>query len=308
MKQKLKDMRKHDCVISIDKLTLCYRAKGEIIQKLNERNELIDSDDSFKLVRVPSDEALFANSFHVMIKFPCDNGEQGFVVRKFATLKTKLRSMEDANYVWLYIENWVFYEVFGVYNGSKCNWLSCVNYLAGELELSLNNVTELHIAMDTTINFAKKIKHAQLNDAYELILNGKLRSNKKKILKEILYVQTGDQHRLRTLTVYINPKKQDGLSLKIYDKKLELEKSNKGYIPIWSGLEDKDYRVELSVKNEHLREYYQNKGRTISDQALMATLASQTESQGLLFDMLYYFSNRLLRFRYEGKVISIFEL
>ena len=84
--------------------------------------------------------------------------------------------------------------------------------------------------------------------------------------------------------------------------------SNKGYIPIWSGLEDKDYRVELSVKNEHLREYYQNKGRTIPDQALMVTLASQTESQGLLFDMLYYFSNRLLRFRYEGKVISIFEL
>ena len=123
-----------------------------------------------------------------------------------------------------------------------------------------------------------------------------------------MYVQTGDQHRLRTLTVYINPKKQDGLSLKIYDKKLELEKSNKGYIPIWSGLEDKDYRVELSVKNEHLREYYQNKGRAIPDQALMVTLASQTESQGLLFDMLYYFSNRLLRFRYEGKVISIFEL
>lgn len=303
-------MRKQDCVISIDKLTLCYRAKDEIVQKLNECNELIDSDDCFRLVRVPSDEALFANSFHVMIKFPRDNGEQGFVVRKFATLKTKLRTMEDdkVDYVWLYIENWVFYEIFVVSNSSKCNWLSCVDYVANELELSLNNITDLHIALDSTVNFAKKIKHAQLNDAYELILNGKLRSNKKKILKEILYVQTGDQHRLRTLTVYINPKKQDGLSLKIYDKKLELEKSNKGYIPIWSGLEDKDYRVELSVKNEHLREYYQNKGRTIPDQALMVTLASQTESQGLLFDMLYYFSNRLLRFRYEGKVISVFEL
>lgn len=301
-------MRKQDCVISIDKLTLCYRAKDEIIQKLNECNELIDSDDCFRLVRVPSDEALFANSFHVMIKFPYSDGRKGFVERKFATLKTRLRSMEDTNYVWLYLENWVFYEIFVVSNSSKCNWLSCVDYVANELELSLNNITDLHIALDSTVNFAKKIKHAQLNDAYELILNGKLRSNKKKILKEILYVQTGDQHRLRTLTVYINPKKQDGLSLKIYDKKLELEKSNKGYIPIWSGLEDKDYRVELSVKNEHLREYYQNKGRTIPDQALMVTLASQTESQGLLFDMLYYFSNRLLRFRYEGKVISIFEL
>lgn len=301
-------MRKQDCVISIDKLTLCYRAKGEIIQKLNECNELIDSDDSFKLVRVPSDEALFANSFHVMIKFPCDNGEQGFVVRKFATLKTKLRSMEDANYVWLYIENWVFYAVFGVYNGSKCNWLSCVIYLAGELELSLNNVTELHIAIDTTINFAKKIRHAQFSNDYEVILNGKLRADKNKILNEILHVQTGDQHRLKTLTIYINPKKQDGLSLKIYDKKREMEKSNKEYISDWNGLKDKDYRVELSVKNEHLREYYQNKGSIIPEEGLIVTLASQSESQELLFDMLYYFSNRLLRFRYAGKVISIFEL
>ena len=301
-------MRKHDCVISIDKLTLCYRANDEIVQKLNECNELRDSDDCFNLVRVPSDEALFANSFHVMIKFPYSDGRKGFVERKFATLKTKLRSIEDANYVWLYIENWVFYEVFGVYSGSKCNWLSCVNYLAGELELSLNNVTELHVAMDTTINFAKKIRHAQFCNDYDVILNGRLRSNKQEILNEILHVQTGDQSRLRTLTIYIAPKKQDGLSLKIYDKKRELGKSNKDYIPKWSGFKNKDYRVELSVKNEHLREYCQYRGESIPDEVLMVTLASQAESQGLLFDMLYYFSSRLLRFRYEGKVISIFEL
>ena len=301
-------MRKHDCVISIDKLTLCYRANDEIVQKLNECNELIDSDDCFKLVRVPSDEALFANSFHLMIKYPRGGGEQGFVERKFATLKTRLRSMEGANYVWLYVENWVFYEIFIVSSRSKCNWLSCVDYVANELELSLNNITDLHIALDTTVDFAKKIRHAQFCDDYDVILNGKVRSDKKEVLNEILHLQTGDQHRLRTLTIYINPKKQDGLSLKIYDKKRELGKSNKEYIPKWSGLKDKDYRVELTLKNEHLKEYYQNNGGTILDEALMVTLASQHESQELLFDMLYYFSNRLLRFRYQGKVISIFEL
>lgn len=303
-------MKKQDCVISIDKLTLCYRAKDEIIQELNECNELIDSDDCFRLVRVPSDEALFANSFHVLIKFPYSDGRKGFFERKFATLKTKLRTMEDdkVDYVWLYIENWVFYEIFITSNCSKCNWLSGVDYIADELKLSLNNITDLHIALDSTANFAKKIKHAQFCDDYEVILNGRLRSRKQEILNEILHVQTGDQSRLRTLTIYITPKKQDGLSLKIYDKKLELEKSNKGYIPIWSGLEDKDYRVELTLKNEHLKEFYKNKGNPIPDELLMVTLASQVESQELLFDMLYYFSNRLLRFRYLGKTISIFEL
>lgn len=300
-------MRKKKSIISIDKLTLCYRATDEVIKKLNEYNELIDSDDSFTLVRVPSDEALFANSFHVMVSF---DGSGRTHQKKFATLKTKLRSMGDdkVNYVWLYIENWVFYEVFGVYDGSKCNWLACVDYIADELGLSLNNITDLHVALDSNINFAKKIKHAQFSDDYELILNGKVRSDKKEVLDEILHIQTGDQYRLRTLTICINPKKQDGLSLKIYDKKRELEKSNKNYIPQWNGLKDKDYRVELTIKNEHLKEFYQWKGEIIPDELLMATLASQSQSQDLLFDMLYYFSNRLLRFRYNGKGVSIFQL
>ena len=162
-------MRKKKSIISIDKLTLCYRATDEVIKKLNEYNELIDSDDSFRLVRVPSDEALFANSFHVMIKFPFGEAGHGFVERKFATLKTKLRSMDDSkvNYVWLYLENWVFYEVFGVYDGSKCNWLSSVDYIVDELGLRFNNITDLHVALDTNINFAKKIRHAQFDDDIE---------------------------------------------------------------------------------------------------------------------------------------------
>lgn len=305
-------MRKKKSIINIDKLTLCYKATDEVIDKLNEYNELIDSDDSFTLVRVPSDEALFANSFHVMIKFPFGEAGHGFVERKFATLKTKLRSMGDdkkVNYVWLYIENWVFYEIFAFYGkNNKCNWLACVDYIADELGLSLNNITDLHVALDTNINFAKKIRHAQFDDDYEVILNGKARLDKKEVLDEILHVQTGDQCRLKTLTIYINPKKQDGLSLKIYDKKRELEKSNKNYIPQWNGLNDKNYRVELTIKNEHLKEFCQWKGEAIPDELLMATLTSQSQSQDILFDMLYYFSNRLLRFRYGGKVISIFQL
>lgn len=60
-------MRKKKSVISVDKLTLCYRATDEVINKLNEYEELIDSDDCFTLVRVPSDEALFANSFQYCV-------------------------------------------------------------------------------------------------------------------------------------------------------------------------------------------------------------------------------------------------
>lgn len=300
-------MRKKKSIISIDKLTLCYRATDEVINKLNEYKELVDSDDCFTLVRVPSDEALFANSFHVMISSN-DSGRNHR--RKFATLKTKLRSMEDSkfNYVWLYIENWVFYEIFGVYSNSKCNWLSCVDYIADELDLSLNNITDLHIALDTNINFAKKIKHAQFGDDYEVLLNGTLRSDKKEVLDEILHIQTGDQCRLRTLSIYVSPKKQDGLSLKIYDKKRELEKSNKNYIPKWNELKDKNYRVELTVKNEHLKEFDKQQGEAIPNELLMTTLSSQSQSQDTLFDMLLYFSNRLLRFHYKGKPISIFQL
>ena len=40
-------MRKKKSIISIDKLTLCYRATDEVIRKLNEYDKLEDSDNSF---------------------------------------------------------------------------------------------------------------------------------------------------------------------------------------------------------------------------------------------------------------------
>lgn len=273
-----------------------------------ECDELVDSDGCFRLVRVPSDEALFANCFNVIIKFSLGNGE-GIVERKLGTLKSKLRSMDNGiiNYVWLYVENWAFYETFSVIQG-KHNWLSCIDYITDELGLSLNNITDFHIALDTNINFAKKIRRSQFNDDFELILNGTFRSDKKEVLNEILHIQTGDQCRLRTLSIYITPKKQDGLSLKVYDKKRELEKSNKAYIPLWNGLRKTDYRVELTLKNEHLKEFHKQKGEVIPDELLMATLASQEQSQDPLLEMLLYFSNRLLRFRFAGRPLSVFQL
>lgn len=303
-------MKKNKSVISVDKLTLCYKASDDFINKLNEYNELIDSDDCFHLMRIPNDDALFTNSFEVIIKGTFFDGSGRTHQKKFATLRTKSHpvSEEKSNYVWLYVENWVFYETFVVLQG-KHSWLTCVDYIVDELGLSFNNITSLDIALDTNINFAKRIKSAQFNDDYEVILNGTLRSDKKELLNEILHIQTGDQCRLRTLSIYITPKKQNGLSLKVYDKKRELGKSNKTYIPQWNELKNSDYRIELTLKNEHLKEFNKQKGEVIPDELLMATLASQQESQDPLFDMLYYFSNRLLRFKPKGrKAISIFQL
>lgn len=303
-------MRKNKSIISVDKLTLCYQAKDKLINKLSECNELTDSDDCFYLERIPCDDALFSDSFNVIIKRTLFDGTGGLIKKKFATLRIKSHSMSEnkINYVWLYIENWVFYETFTAIQG-KHNWLACVDYIVDELELSFNNITSLDIALDTNINFAKRIKSAQFNDDYGVILNGTFRTDKKEVLNEIRYLQTADQCRMRTLSLYIVPKKQDGLSLKVYDKKRELEKSKKSYIPKWNGLKNGDYRVELTLKNEHLKEFHKQHGEVIPDELLMATLASQQQSQEPLFDMLYYFSNRLLRFKPKGrKAISIFQL
>lgn len=303
-------MRKNKSVLSVDKLTLCYVADDKLINRLNEVNELTDSDKCFRLVRTPNDKAVFANSFDVLIKSPFDDEVDSSSEKKIATLKNELRTMVDDkenSYVWLYIENWVFYETFT----AKHNWLAHIGYITDELGLTFNNITDLHIAMDTNINIAKKIKRAQFNDDYELLLNGTSRSNKKEILDEILHVQTGDQCRLRTLTIYIRPKKKkDGLSLRIYDKRQELEKSNKQYITQWNGLNKQNYRVELTLKNEHLKEYYKQGKQVVPDEILLATLASQEQSQSPLFDIMFYFSNRLLRFHYKSskKPISIFQL
>lgn len=304
-------MKKNKSIISVDKLTLCYVATDELVERLSKNNELVDRDDCFRLIRTKSDEAFFADSFDILIKIPKKNGESGYIERKMATLTSKLRTMVDSkiNYVWLYVDNWAFYEVFGIYDGSKCNWLSCIDYIANELGLLFNNITSFDIALDTNINFAKKIKRAQFNDDVEVILNGKVRKDKKEVLNEIGYYQTADQCRMRTLTIYVDQKKEDGLELRVYDKHREIEeKSHKVYIPVWNGLKNGSHRIELSIKNEHLKEFYIQKGQVIPDELLMTTLASQQQSESPLFEMLLYFSNRLLRFRFHGKPISIFQL
>lgn len=307
-------MKKVKSVISIDKLTLCYSASSELIAQLNEINELIDSDGCFRLVRIASDEALFANSFRLLIKFP--EGDGKCTEKEFAILKTKTNSIESnkKNYVWLYFDNWVFYEVFITVQGSKCNWLSCVNYIIDELGLVFNNITSLDIALDNNVNIAKKIKHAQFSDDYTVKLNGTFRKNKKVILDDILHISTGDQIKMRTASVVVKPRKKDGLSLKSYNKTNELNKSAKEYIPKWIDLNSIVYRTEVTLKNEHLKEFYAQNGESIPNELLLAILANQNESQSVLSEMLHYFTDRLLMFNYnpehkgKGKTLSIFEL
>lgn len=309
-------MKKIKSVISVDKLTLCYLASSELIVRLNEINELIDTDGCFRLVRIPIDEALFANCFRVLIKIPQENGECGYIEKEFATLKTKSHSKDGKkkNYVWLYIDNWVFYETFIVAYGNKCNWLSSVDYIADELKLVFNNITSMDIALDSNVNIANKIKRAQFNDDYMVKLNGTFRRDKGEILNNILYISTGDQIKMRTTSVVVKPLKQNGLSLKVYNKTDELEKSSKEYIPKWINLNSTVYRTEVTLKNEHLKEFYAQKGESIPNELLLTTLANQNESQSVLSEMLHYFTDRLLMFNYnpehkgKGKTLSIFEL
>lgn len=316
-------MRKIEAVISIDKLALCYIATGELIEKLSEKDEndvLVDEYDydCFRLQRVPSEEAIYVNFFNVLIKFPKENGKSGCIERKFATLKTKPRSMEEGkkNYIWLYIENWVFYEVFLTIQRSKCNWLSCVDYIVDELGLIFNNITSMDIALDGNVNIAKRIKHAQFDDAYTVKLNGTFRRNKEEVLDNILHISTGDQIKLRTTTIVAKPqkKKDEKLSLKVYNKTNELEKSSKRYISKWVDINSTIYRTEITIGNENLKEFYAHKGECIPYELLLTTFANQSESQLILFEMMKYFSNRLLMFNYnpehkgKGETLSIFEL
>jgi len=293
-------------MLSIDKLTLCYIANDELIDKLDNYDEIDDTDDCFRLKRIPSEDTLYMNGFNLMIKYP-EKDAEGTTWRKFGTLRTKNRSVKNNSYVWIYFENWVFYETF-ITNSEKHSWFCLTDYVIDELELTFNNITELHICFDSNINFAKRVKKAQFNDDYEVILNGKCRFDKEEILKEILYLQTGNQKRMKTISAYIHPQVKDGLSLRIYDKSEELKKSNKSYIKTWIDMDNNIHRVEVTTKNEHIKEYYKEKSPEMKDETLIRLFASQQESQPILAEMIEYFANRLLRFRYKGNPISIFQI
>lgn len=282
----------------VDKLTLCYKIdKNSLLYDINEEDMVIDLGD-FRLHRIKSGH--FKNAFKIITLWDAPDGNglswQNYGILKFCRYTD---SGEKAQLAWIYYDNPTLYkQVYPNVNASIYG-----EFISERLCLELKNITEIEIYFDTTQNAPKAIKHMLRNTNITTLLNGRVVERKTNI-NEILYLHKGTLNTYKDMSIYVKQSDKEGFQLKSYDKHKEItESSHKAYIQKWHQLDptQKLYRVEISLKHRHIREYITNNRIELTH-----NLFSDRE---FLFNCFLHFSNRLLRFRNkDNTTYSILEV
>lgn len=213
--------------------------------------------------------------------------------------------------------NSALYLVSGYNREGKCNYQSFLPYVAAELGLILNNHTEVEVACDINFNplpyILKLVKDCEKFDMFK---NGKKVKDADRILDGYIecYERSRKQRR-KYPTIYLHQIKNNSPSLKIYDKRKEIQEHSpyKQYIEEWNEFKGRNmYRLEVSLKNEDFRQWQQY----VDGLGVFAEWGSLGDSEGLLQTEEYkcalwnYISNRLIYFvdKRTGKTVTLLDV
>ena len=280
--------------LNIDKLTLCYVAQKEIVDDLENTKEWIS--DGFRIDKIESIEKENETFLKVSILEP--QKEDSY--KEYAIIKignTFEKEDDTKRYVWIMIDNKVFY-------GYKkySNDLSYIYYIADSLKLEFNNITEIHIALNSNINWFNKVKKAIRNLLLTPIILNKKYPNEKEIIDKILYLHTADRKRYRTDTMIIKNADKD-MEIDLYDKSNEISDTNKEYIREDFGIKSNIFRNEVRLKKTALKDYLDYRELKWED------FYMRLIDFDFLFDVYNFFQNKIIRFaNRKRETISILEL
>ena len=280
--------------LNIDKLTLCYVAQKEIVDDLENTKEWIS--DGFRIDKIESIEKDNETFLKVSILEP--QKEDSY--KEYAIIKignTFEKEDDTKRYVWIMIDNKVFY-------GYKkySNDLSYIYYIADSLKLEFNNITEIHIALNSNINWFNKVKKAIRNLLLTPIILNKKYPNEKEIIDKILYLHTADRKRYRTDTMIIKNADKD-MEIDLYDKSNEISDTNKEYIREDFGIKSNIFRNEVRLKKTALKDYLDYRELKWED------FYMRLIDFDFLFDVYNFFQNKIIRFANKKReTISILEL
>ena len=279
--------------LNIDKLTLCYIAPKRVVKGLEHIKEKVF--DGFKLTHIDSDIPI---ETRLQISIPASDNNNKYKEYAIIKIGNKFEKKKDKQrYVWVIINNKVFYG----YNEDS-NELSHIYNIANCLNLEFHNITELHIAINSNINWFKRIKKAIRNLSLTPIILGRKYENEKEVIDKILYIHTSDRRRYRTDTMTIKNSDKD-MEINIYDKSKEIEESNKKYIADDFGSNTNIFRNEVRIKKTALRDYLKFRIITWEDFYFRLT------EMKFLFDVFIYYENRIIRFKDENRnTISVLQL
>lgn len=209
---------------------------------------------------------------------------------------------EKGKYCFFTFENSALYHIWNRGLDGICyNSISCIDFIATNLGLVYNGITQLDVAFDCNVNIIRLLrKYIKDIENYLLILNGKAVEGMDKLLD---YCECFGRNRIKlenNPTLYFSHKKKSGLSVRVYDKLRELrEHSTEKIVRYWKwmGFETKQlFRAEITIKSDYIREFFKYKNIVIEEgESPLCELLDEK----FLAEMFLYNFNKVIRFTHK---------
>lgn len=287
--------------IFIDKLKICYKLEETSIlhEIIDNPTEVMDYGLGYYLHKIEG--KYFDNCYEIIYRDYKDKSRTKLCEQVFGVLQWGLRSdrnNEDMKHlVWIQIDNKQFYLP---YDYQIKNRMVHLEYIEDTLGLVFNNITKMEIALDSTLNFPKKLLKMIRNKDYTPVVMGTKITNRKKIIEDIIYIDIGTLDRIKERNILIGRHKEK-IQLNAYNKLREIQgSSHKDYIKDASDNPTKLFRLEVRVGADPLRDFFKSENITYSPM-----IFTNTDWLWLFF---LTFTDRVLRFSKGDKSYSIIDI
>lgn len=269
-----------DCKVVIDKLKLCYKRDNEsqFWQMITEQPDHLNIGD-FDLVRGQAD-GTYEGIYWV-----------AYAQHEFGTLLFDRFSDKEKKYCWVSIRNQVFY--------SNTMRIDILNEFQDAVGFEgINNITQLDLACDLPFNPVPRIKKLLKREDVSVVRCGTKIEDKKQVIDGLFFLHPTNGLKELAPTLYFsdNDKRK---SFVVYDKKKEIQHSDKAYIADYYGNPRRLYRLEIRLTSDELFRYFKKNDISPS----VDLLADQSFLKSMYDEFLF----RLLHFSYKRKSIGLLD-
>ena len=308
--------RKTKWAVSVDKFKVCLLQPQSTFGYIRDHTSYTTIDgmrvldeDGYKLVAVEEDDNAMTAALDVMD----DSGEY----LRLGTFQLNGAGSKYQGRAFFSFENSSLHTVFGVTaDGAKANWVDMLLPIAEDMGMAFNNVTEVEVALDSTVNVIYRMRKLIKDvDKYDMYLNGRKVEVGTTLKSYGEYYERTREQLSRRPTLYFSQSKDTDMSLRIYDKTTELrehspEKAARYHD--WLGWSDTDriYRAEVTLHNTNVREFCERQGKRLAEQGEHNNVLGLFGMEEFRLGMLRDATDRMVYFRdrRDGSKVSVIDL
>lgn len=275
--------------VSIDALEITYTTTDEMKEYLSSDDSTYYFGEKKEIILKRSDSRYYKNEFIIWCKDWNEN--KGHFKRIVGYMRFGSFNKNRQN-VYITYENEALY-----------SWLVSARYYMEEaLNLEFLQISKFDVAIDFNFNVEKHLIRQYKDDAYDLIVNGRLADNKA-VYGVGFLSWWNPRHRIFANPQILVKNDKSTLTMKTYNKKKEIEQeSGKYYIQEKTGFNTVMYRVEITCKNHKLLKKTLD-ALGISDEFLYVHL----DDENILLTVFSHLLDRIIHLRKNRKPINILE-